>query len=281
MPVEPVVRRRRCEVTRGTAVEPGNGQVREAGSMMRGVGRTLAVFECFSTQRPSLTLQEIANRVGLPKSTTFRLVHSLDKAGYLVRLENQEYCLSFRFVRLAGLVQATLDIRRMARTVMEEAARLSGETVTLNTARGRERVCIDVVDNPSPLMSVAKPGEHIPLVDGANCKLLLAYLPAAEARDAIGYAVKVSGVRRAQLAAELERIRAQRYCVTHGERVAGLTAVAAPVHDAEGAGRYCLAITGPTVRMKPRIQEHLRIAVRAGEEISRRLGARDPEALGT
>ncbi len=242
--------------------------------MMRAVGRTLAVFDCFSEDKPSLTLQSIANRVGLPKSTTFRLVQSLDQAGYLVRLENQEYCLSFKFVRLAGLVKTNLDIRRVARSVMEEAAKASGETVTLNAARGRERVCIDVVDTPSPLMSVAKPGEHLPLVDGATAKLLLAFLPRGDFKEAVTYALRISGQRRSALLTELDKVRNMGYAVTHGERVLGLTAVAAPVRDTVDEVKYCIAIAGPTARMKPRISEHIRIVVRAGEEVSRRLGAR-------
>ena len=70
--------------------------------MMRGVQRTVAVFDCFTPQRPSLTLQEISGRIRLPKSTTFRIVQSLEQVGYLIRLEDQKYCLSFRFTRLAG-----------------------------------------------------------------------------------------------------------------------------------------------------------------------------------
>jgi len=162
--------------------------------------------------------------------------------------------------------------------VLEETARASGETVTLNTARGRERVCIDVVDTPSPLMSIAKPGEHRPLVDGATAKLLLAYLPRSESKDAVNFALRISGQRRSELLAELDRVRRQGYAVTHGERVLGLTAVAAPVRDTEEDGKYCIAIAGPTARMKPRISEHVRIAVRAGDEVSRRLGARSRNA---
>ena len=60
--------------------------------------------------------------------------------------------------------------------------------------------------------------------------------------------------------------------------VLGLTAVAAPVRDTEEDGKYCIAIAGPTARMKPRISEHVRIAVRAGDEVSRRLGARSKNA---
>ena len=241
--------------------------------MMRGVGRTMAVFDCFSEDQPSLNLQSIANRVGLPKSTAFRLVHSLEHAGYLVRLDNQQYCLSPKFLRLAGLVHCALDIRSVASSVMEEAARASGETVTLNAARGRERVCLDVVDTPSPLAAIAKPGQHVPLVDGATAKLLLAFLPRTDFKEAVSYAARVSGQAHPALLSELERVRSAGYAVTHGERVSGMSAVAAPVRDT-GSVRYCIAIAGPTARMKPRISEHIRTATRAGEEVSRRLGAR-------
>ncbi|MGH8666950.1 MAG: IclR family transcriptional regulator [Burkholderiales bacterium] len=241
--------------------------------MMRGVGRTMAVFDCFSEDRPSLNLQSIANRVGLPKSTTFRLVQSLEQAGYLVRQENQEYCLSHKLVQLARLVGISSDVRRVARSVLEEAAKASGETVILNAARGRERVCLEVIDTQSPLASIAKPGQHVPLVDGATAKLLLAYLPGSAFKEAVGYASKVSGQPRSQLLSELEQVRSAGYAVTHGERIVGVSAVAAPVRDTDDV-TYCIAIAGPTARMKPRLSEHIRIATRAGEEVSRRLGAR-------
>lgn len=245
--------------------------------MMRGVGRTMAVFDCFSEDRPSLNLQSIANRVGLPKSTTFRLVQSLEQAGYLVRLENQEYCLSHKLLRLAKLAQASSDIRHIARSVMEDAAKASGETVTLNAARGHERICLEVIDTPSPLAAIAKPGQHVPLVDGATAKLLLAFLPGSDFKEAVNYASQVSGLARSDLLSELERVRNVGYAVTHGERIIGVSAVAAPVRDTDDV-RYCIAIAGPTARMKPRISEHIRIATRAGEEVSRRLGAHGSRA---
>lgn len=241
--------------------------------MMRAVRRTLAVCECFAPERASLTLQEIANRIGLPKSTAFRLVQSLDEAGYLVRLENQEYCLSFRFTRLAGLVRSTLDIRQIARPVMMGLAQQANETITLNTVSGRHRVCIDVIDTPSPLMSVTKPGEHVRLVDGATAKTLMAHLEKKEQRKAIAYAVRVSGKRRANLIAELQRIRDQGFAVTHGERVLGLTAVSAPVRNVNNEVKYCVTVTGPTVRMQPREKEFVRMVLKAATVISLHLGA--------
>jgi len=241
--------------------------------MMRAVQRTLAIFDCFTNEHTSLTLQEIANRIRLPKSTTFRLVQSLDEAGYLVRLDNQEYCLSFRFTRLAGLVKSTLDIRQIARPKLLELARRANETVTLNMVSERHRVCIDVIDTPSPLMSVTKPGERVRLVDGATAKSLMAWLPKKDLQRALAYAVKATGKKRADLSKELGRIRELGYAVTHGERVLGLTAVSAPIEERDGQVRHCVTVTGPTVRLQPREQEVIKLVTRAAADISRRLGA--------
>src|SRR6476469_2632756 len=134
---------------------------------MRAVQRILAIFESFSVETSSLTLQEISDRIELPKSTSFRIVQSLETAGYLVRLEDQKYCLSFRFTRLAGLVKSTLGTREIASPIITELADATQETVSLHTVSGRNRVCIDALaTNASPLRSVSQPGEHVPLTVG-------------------------------------------------------------------------------------------------------------------
>lgn len=240
---------------------------------MRAVTRILAIFESFSADRTSLSLQEIADHIELPKSTTFRLVQSLDEAGYLVRLDNQAYCLSHRFARLAGLVNGTLSIRQVARPIMIELAGRCAETVTLNTVSDRHRVCVDVIDTPSPLMSVTKPGMQARLVDGASAKTLMAHLSGKERQETILYAAKAGGRKRADLAAELGRIVQQGYAVTYDERVLGLAAVSAPIKDLDDAVTYCLTITGPTVRVRPKEKEFIRWVVRAADDVSRRLGA--------
>jgi DNA-binding IclR family transcriptional regulator len=241
--------------------------------MMRSVQRTLAIFECFTNERTSLTLQEIATRIHLPKSTTFRLVQSLDEAGYLVRLDNQAYCLSFRFTRLAGLVKSTLDIRQIARPTMAELAEKASETVTLNMVSERHRICIEVIDTPSPLMSVTKPGERVRLSDGATAKTLMASLSKKELQQALPHAMKTTGKKRSDLLKELGRIREQGYAVTHGERVLGLTAISAPIDDRDGQVRHCVTVTGPTVRLQPREREVVKLVTRAAADIARRLGA--------
>ncbi len=242
--------------------------------MMRGVQRTVAVFDCFTPQRLKLTLQEISERIGLPKSTTFRVVQSLEQTGHLVRLDDQKYCLSFRFTRLAGMVMSTLSIRHVARAVMNELAQQTNETVTLNMVSGRDRVCIEAVDSPSPLMSMARPGEHVRLGDrGATAKTLLAHLPSNEMEKLAVQFAKTGGRKVADILDEMSTIKESGYCVSHGERVLGLSAIAAPIWEGDETVNYCLTLTAPTVRVSSRADEFVKLLLRASFGISRKLGA--------
>ena len=242
--------------------------------MMRAVQRILGVFESFTAERSSLTLQEIADHIELPKSTTFRIVHSLEKAGYLVRLEDQKYCLSFRFTRLAGLVRSTLGIREIARPVMTELAEATQETVSIHTISGRNRVCIDALATASsPLRSISQPGEHVALSAGSSSKTLAAYLPKKDLTAIVSQIARATKRTPAQVLAELETIRKREYAVSHGERVLGVSSVSAPIKGPDEQVRYCLSVAGPTVRMESHENDFVKLVVRGARDISRRYGA--------
>lgn len=241
--------------------------------MTRTVERALSILDAFDADHPRLTLQQIGERIGLSKATTFRLVNSLSDAGYLVRLENQDYSLSLKLVRMAGVVCSTLSIQDIAKPFMSELSQRTGEAVTLNTIVGHERLCIDLVQSPSPLMVFVRRGEHVPLHLGATAKILLAYMPPDELEavlDKVGNTAKFS---RKALYRQLKQFRNQGYAHTSGERVVGITAVSVPLHDGSGRVRYCLAISGPAVRLDSRVDEFIRLALKTGADISARLGA--------
>jgi DNA-binding IclR family transcriptional regulator len=241
---------------------------------MRTVERALGIFDCFSQSKPTLSLQEIVARTGLAKSTAFRMVASLVEAGYLMRMENQRYGLSFKFTLLAGLVQSTLSLRDLARPVIVALSQSTGETVTLNGVEGQSRVCLDVVHAPSPLMSVTRSGTRSPLVDGASARVLMSRLEEPLRSRSIAQAARTLGIPRAALAAQLAEVAKRGWSVTHGERVPGLTAVAAPVGDAEGNWPWCVTVAGPTIRLKSRERALVRECCRAAQRISTLMGGR-------
>jgi DNA-binding IclR family transcriptional regulator len=248
--------------------------------MMRAVQRILGIFESFTPEADSLTLQEIADRIELPKSTAFRIVQSLEQAGYLVRLENQQYCLSFRFTRLAGLVKSTLGIREISRPIMVELSEKTRESVSLHTVDGRNRVCIDAVNAGSSLRTVTQPGEHIPLLGGSASKILMAYMPQDQLAPILTQIVKSTKRPKADVARELERIRQQGYAISHGERLMGVSAISAPIKNVNEEVQYCVSLGGPSVRIQMHEKEFTKLVVKAAAAISRLYGAMtEPQAL--
>ena len=241
--------------------------------MIRAVGRALAIFDVFDKDHLSLTLQEIGERIKLPKTTAFRLVNTLERAGFLVRLANQEYCLSLKLVRLAGMVRSTLSIRDIARPVMVEVNRLTSETIALNTVSGNERICIEAIDTPSPLMTIAHPGDHVPLLYGAAGRILMAFMSDKERAAVLKTSPGANALDRAVLEKELARFRRQGYALTRGQRIPGITAIAVPIFDSNGLVRNNLLLTGPSVRVDPRDAEFVEIMVAAGQDVSNRIGA--------
>jgi len=242
--------------------------------MISAVGRALEIFDAYDNEHLSLSLQEIAERIRMPKTTAFRLVNTLERAGFLVRMDNQQYCLSLKMARLGGLVRSTLSIRDIARPIMLEVNEQTRETVTLNTVVGNERMVLEVVDTPSPLMSMARLGQHMPLLLGAASRILLAYMEPAELERVLKVnTVGSENFDRAALEREFARARRQGYAISRGTRVPGLTAIAVPIFDITNRVPYCLAVTGPSVRIDPRDLELADIMMAAGRDISNRLGA--------
>jgi DNA-binding IclR family transcriptional regulator len=267
---EPAVR----NAASGCGVPDATHQRHEGGGdMMRSVQRILAVLESFTPTRNSLKLQEIADRIKLPKATAFRIVRSLELAGYLIRCEDQRYCLSFRVTRLAGLVKSTLDIRTIARSVIVELGKRTRETVAIHTRVGRDRYCIDsYAGASSQLRSVLQPGEHLPLQLGSASKTLMAYIPAGELAPIVASAARATKRKQAELYAELEQIRKCGYCVTHAERLAGLSAISAPIWAVDEQASHCLTVNGPTDRIKKQEREFIKLVKQSAAEISRQYG---------
>ena len=241
--------------------------------MIRAVGRALSIFDAFDNEHLNLSLQEIGERIKMPKTTAFRLVNTLERAGFLIRMDNQQYCLSLKLARLGGMVRSTLSTRDVARPIMIEVNQKTSETLTLNTVVGTERMVLEVVDTPAPLMSMARTGQHMPLLFGASSRILLAYMEPVELELVLKVTTVGHVIDRPALDRELARFRRQGYAITRGQRVAGLTAISVPIFDINGDVRNCLSLTGPSVRIDPHDLDLAEVMIAAGRDLSTRLGA--------
>jgi DNA-binding IclR family transcriptional regulator len=241
--------------------------------MVRALLRSLAILECFSIEKSALTLQEIYRKVELPKSTTFRLVTTLQNAGYLMQRADSRYTLSYKLLLLGSVVSETLDVREVTRPIMEELARSTGETVTLSTRSGHERVCLDVVESSSLLRSIVWPGDRLPLLYGATGKMFLAQLDDKTIEQIrVAQQIARKKVSRRALMQIVADIRLHGYAVTRDDRVDGVMAISVAIRDASREVRYCMTITGPSQRFVEREAAFIDQMVRVGKRTSALLG---------
>lgn len=239
---------------------------------MRTLERAFAIIGSFSPNQSSLTLQEIADRIGLAKSTTFRLVGTLEQLGYLVRLPDLTYSLSLEFVRLAEIANHSLDVSRLLRPVMQDLVVKTGENVSLNCVRGRFRRCVDVARSKSPLVGMNRPGEEIPLGLGAASMVLMAYMKPQMLREALVPAAAAARCSVKELASIIETTRQQGYAVSHGGGVKSLTGICAPIFESNGSVNYVLTVVVPTTRVGGRVTDLVAQTREAAIDASQRLG---------
>lgn len=241
--------------------------------MIRVLQRALAVLECFSDEKPRMTLQEISQAISLPKTTTFRILATLVGAGYLVQLENQSYGLSHKLMTLASIAQKSLGIRDIAHPFLEALAAKTGETAEISMLDGDHRICLDAVESNSSLKSIVAPGARLPLLHGATGKVFLSGMKDAEIGRVVKMQAKPNEVDKARLKRSLAKIKKQGYAITQNERVRGATAIAAPVWSHHGHV-YCVTVTGPSGRFEDREDKLRLLVVETATQLSSLLGMR-------
>lgn len=227
-----------------------------------------------------LGVSDLAMRAELPKSTVSRLMGALERNG-LVSQDGDRGCfrpgpLLLRFARRG----ADQDLIELAERPMRTLAEATGETITLGTVSADGIDHLAQVESSHFIGATQWMGRHVPLHCSANGKVLLAFGAATLPPDAPLEALTSRTIAEpARLAAELEAVRAAGCATAVDELELGLSAIAAPVLDANGRAVAALSVSGPTLRLSPRRVEELRpIVIKQARALSERLGHR-PEGV--
>jgi IclR family transcriptional regulator, acetate operon repressor len=248
-------------------------------SPVQSVDRAVLVLEILAREGEA-GVTDIAAELGVHKSTAFRLVGALENRDLVTQdTDRGKYRLGVGILRLAGATAARLDLVQEGRPVCERLAQEVAETINLAVLADRAALYVDQVAGPSAVQTRNWVGQRLALHATSNGKVLLAYLTPAERQDCLSaplerYTEHTLADRR-RLEAELSDVRLRGYATTVDELEIGLTAVAAPVYNMDGAVVAALSASGPGFRLTqqriPQVADSVR---RAADEISQRLGAR-------
>jgi IclR family KDG regulon transcriptional repressor len=230
------------------------------------IERTLDIIECFSLQKHSIGLSELARLSGLPKATVFRLVETLVKRGYLTKdLEEQTYQIGYKVLYLSHIVLSQLDYRKVSSPFMKKILDDTNQSVTLYIAfNKRERICVERLQSTQGLSRIVNVGDVFPIDRGAAGKVLLAF----QEPEALLSDYKITE-------GELEQIRRQGYAISHAEREFGVSSVAAPLLDQCSQIVASLSVSGPSFSYEgENLKNIIRMTKKSAMEISRQLGYR-------
>ena len=238
--------------------------------------RWIAVLEAFVDQ-DDRGVRELAAAIGLSPPAVHRILHEMARTGLLAPgTERGHFRVGPELARLTVLLAERLDVRRIARPVLEATAEAIGETVILTYySPSRQRFwAVDAIESGHPIRYIWESlRSWNDLHRGASGKGILAFLPEAE-REAIIAALDEP--ERAALRVALDAARAQGYVLSHGERFAGAVGVSAPIRDAAGRVIGDLVAGWPDNRNSPAKERTIATAiVRAALRVSAGLGYRD------
>lgn len=244
---------------------------------VQSVDRALLVLEILAKLgRAGVT--EIANELGVHKSTVSRLIAVLESRGYVEQVSGRgKYRLGFSIARLARASSGQLDLGKVSQDFCDGLTDDVGETVNLAILDGGRVINIVESIGPAEITLRTWVGQTCPAHATSSGKVLLAGLDPAEVRDRLPATLEPftpnTIVAIAELAAELATVRERGWAGATEELEVGLNAVGAPVYDADLQLIAALSVSGPSYRLgTDRFEQVAKLTQEAADGISRRLG---------
>lgn len=247
----------------------------------RSLERGLSILACFSTTQPVRAVADLADELGLSRSSAHRYVATLAELGYLEQL-GDGYRLGMRVTDLGVYSLNATGLREQARPYMAALQRRSALTVSLAVLDGEEVIYLERLHGSRGALELPiDPGSRLPAHCTALGKVLLAHLPEPERRRLLSTARLTKRASNTitdtgALREELERVRTQGLAIDNEELAPGSLAIAAPVHDGndEVVGAIDIATGVFTISLAALLQALGEPLTRTAAEISKRLGHR-------
>ncbi len=250
------------------------------GIQVQSLVRAVSLLEVFARDKAELSLKEISEATGLSKSTSYRLLSTLEEVNFVERDKSHtHYRLGMKLFELGLIVQRRMDLRRQALPYLVDLAEQTGETAFLIIRDKDDALCIERVEGTYPVRALAlNVGGRLPLHLGGGQRALLAEL----SDDDVLRIIREKGMPQftpqsvvdpQELLVELRETRERGFGRSWEDITPGVAAVGVLVRDYTGTGIAAVSIAGIVQRFGPdRFDALIESVKAAARDISLQMG---------
>ena len=244
------------------------------------VGKALGLLVLLGDEPRGASAAELSRRAELPFSTTYRLLGSLTRDGFVdYEPDGRRYHLGLRVFQLGQRVSNHHGFAGTALPILRRVTEKTGEATILSVRDGNHHLTVNKVDGPQTFRVTSDPGHLGALHTTSVGKALVAFAEDAERKRLVEELeleplTEFSITDREAFRSEIEQVRRRGYAVMDEENELGMRAVAVPVLNAQGNAFASLATAVPVFRLS---LEELAALVPVLQEAAAELAARLPQ----
>ena len=248
---------------------------------MKSLDKVFTIIELLKKNK-EMRLQEIANELGIYKSTIHRLISELCTYNYVERDNiTKKYRLGLKFLDIASYIISNLDIREAAREGIEAINNITKETVHLAILLDDKAIYIDKKESHHSIRMYSQIGKPAPLYCTGVGKAILAYQPPEILNNLLKTITfhkytKSTIMSRKQLLTEIDEIKINGYALDNEEHEENIGCIAVPIRDYTKKVIASISVTAILYRMKLEdLLKYKDIILEKSYEISKKLGYRE------
>lgn len=241
------------------------------------IGNTIQVLRCFTVENSLLGVTEIANQVGLNKSTVSRMLATLEQERIVEQdEETRKFRLGLGLIAIAGPLIATLDVRKISYPLLQELSSRTGETVCLTIWDHQSAVVIEQIPSVHHVKHTVELGTRYVAGLNATVKVFLAFSAKKLSSELLNsHALQLPDDMSVETyQQQLTESQEQGFAVNYGAIHSDEVGVAVPVFNHLGEVAAAVLIAAPTFRVnEQRLHDLVDACKESARLISQRMGA--------
>lgn len=242
------------------------------------VQHTFRILEVLSASSVALRLRDISARAHVGPTSTFRILQTLTRLGYIGRdMDGMKYRFTSKIRNLAGWSQLGPSIHQVAHPYLEDLRKQFNETVNLAVLEDGEIVYLEIVESSEAFRMSGTVGSRVPIHSAALGKAIVAHLPQEELAGILRHCPWTRFTRRTiinpgDFVAILSKVRRVGYACDDEESEYGASCIAVAIRrQSTGFAVAGISVSGPTARIRAKRRHIIEGLKKASDVIAQSL----------